>query len=114
MPRGFERCLTRVMSRAFNTDLALALNAAVTVVASRRTAMPVMMTAEVAGQTAEGYDQVLQHVGDAVRRAPGFLLHTSHAVEGGWRVIEVWDSKAAADAFYVEHIVPMLPPGIRP
>lgn len=76
--------------------------------------MPVMMTAEVAGQTAEGYDQVLQHVGDAVRRAPGFLLHTSHAVEGGWRVIEVWDSKAAADAFYVEHIVPMLPPGIRP
>lgn len=76
--------------------------------------MPVMMTADVAGQTAPGYDQVLVLVDKAVRNAPGFVLHTSHAVDGGWRVIEVWESKAQADAFYVAHIVPLLPPGIRP
>ena len=76
--------------------------------------MAVMMTAEVAGQTAEGYDQVLRLVGEAARRAPGFMLHASHAVDGGWRVIEVWASKEEADAFFVEHIVPLLPPGIRP
>jgi len=76
--------------------------------------MAVMMIAEVAGQTEEGYDGMLRSLEPSVQAAPGFVAHASHAVEGGWRVIELWRSKAESDRFYAEHVAPHLPPGIRP
>ena len=33
-------------------------------------------------------------------RSAGALLHAGGPVEGGYRVIEVWQSREAADAFY--------------
>ncbi len=76
--------------------------------------MAVLITAEVAGQTQEGYDGMLHALADTIRAAPGFLLHTSHPVEGGWRVIELWETKEAANQFFAKHVAPNLPPGIRP
>ena len=76
--------------------------------------MPVMVTAEVPGQTAEGYDGMLRHLAEVLKRTPGFVLHTSQASDGGWRVIEIWESKQAANQFFAEHVHPNLPPGIRP
>lgn len=76
--------------------------------------MAVMITVENPGQTEPGYDGMLAVLADVARRAPGFILHTSHATAGGWRVIEVWNSKAEADQFFARSVVPHLPPGIRP
>jgi hypothetical protein len=76
--------------------------------------MPVMVTAEVPGQTAEGYDGMLTHLTAVLKQAPGFILHASEAVEGGWRVIEIWESKHDANQFFAQHVHPNLPPGIRP
>lgn len=76
--------------------------------------MAVLVTAEVKGQTREGYDSMLGALGATLARAPGFVLHTAHPVEGGWRVIEVWESKADSDRFFAQHVAPNLPPGIRP
>jgi hypothetical protein len=76
--------------------------------------MPILMTAEVRGQTPEGYDGVLAVVAEAARRSPGFVMHTSFPMEGGWRVMEVWQSKADSDRFFAEKVVPYLPPGIHP
>ena len=76
--------------------------------------MPVMVTAEVQGQTLQGYEGMLGALGGVIREAPGFLLHTAHPVEGGWRVIEIWESKKAADQFFATTVAPNLPPGIRP
>lgn len=76
--------------------------------------MAVLMVSEVEGQTRQGYDQVLNTVRDAVLRAPGFVMHGAHPVEGGWRLMEVWRSKEDCDRFFVEHVVPYLPPGVRP
>jgi hypothetical protein len=81
---------------------------------TQESVMAVMMIAEVAGQTEEGYDGMLRFLEPSVQAAPGFVAHASHAVEGGWRVIELWRSKADSDRFYAEHVAPHLPPGIRP
>ena len=54
--------------------------------------MAVMVTAEVAGQTRQGYDAIRAGLEGPLKSAPGLILHTSHEVEGGWRVIEIWES----------------------
>jgi hypothetical protein len=76
--------------------------------------MAVMMIAEVAGQNRPGYDGMLQMLATAIEKAPGFVAHASHPVEGGWRVIELWRSKAESDRFYAEHVAAHLPSGVRP
>lgn len=53
--------------------------------------------------TKEGYDELAKAVGQAVDGiAPaGRLAHLSGAMPGGgWRVIDVWESEAAAGAYY--------------
>lgn len=76
--------------------------------------MAVLITAEVAGQTQQGYDGMLQFLEEIIKVAPGFILHTAHPIEGGWRVIEVWETKEAANQFFAKYVAPNLPPGIRP
>jgi hypothetical protein len=76
--------------------------------------MPVMMISEVSGQSPQGYDGMLALVGDALRQAPGLVMHMSHPVEAGWRIVEVWSSREDATRFFAAHIAPNLPDGIRP
>lgn len=76
--------------------------------------MSVMMVSEVRGQSPQGYDAMLAFVGDALRQAPGFIMHMSHPVETGWRIVEVWNSQEDATRFFAAHIAPNLPEGIRP
>jgi quinol monooxygenase YgiN len=76
--------------------------------------MTVLMTAEIAGQTREGYEAMLPRVLDALRNAPGFLMHTAHATPTGWRVVELWESREASGRFFAAHIAPNLPKGIYP
>ena len=58
--------------------------------------MTVIVVAEVPGQTEAGYDGMLEALADPIRRAEGFLLHSAYCVDGQWRVLEVWRSKADA------------------
>src|SRR5262245_6484447 len=76
--------------------------------------MSVMMISEVSGQSPQGYDAMLGLVGDALRQAPGFIMHAAHPVEAGWRIVEVWHSREDAARFFAAHIAPHLPDGIRP
>jgi hypothetical protein len=76
--------------------------------------MAVIMTSEVAGQTLGGYDGLFTKVSPALRQAPGFVLHVSHPLDGGWRVVEIWESREDAARFFAETIAPNLPQGIRP
>jgi hypothetical protein len=75
--------------------------------------MAILIMAEVPNQTREGYEGVLAMVESLLKQAPGFVMHAAYPVEGGWRSIEVWESKAAATDFYAKHIAPNLPPGIK-
>ena len=76
--------------------------------------MAVLVTAEVAGQTQQGYDGMLQFLAESIKAAPGFVLHSAHPVDSGWRILEVWETKEAANQFFAKHVAPNLPPGIRP
>lgn len=76
--------------------------------------MPVLITSEVKGQTQQGYEAMRGVLGDALKQAPGFLLHSAYPVDGGWRIIEVWESKDQASHFFASHVAPNLPAGIRP
>lgn len=76
--------------------------------------MAVLIIADIHGQTAEGYDGMLAALAEPLARAPGLLMHAAQPTEDGWRVIEVWQSKALGDQFYAQQVAPNLPPGIRP
>lgn len=76
--------------------------------------MAVLVTAEVQGQTQEGYDGMLSMLAGGLKMAPGFILHSAHPIEGGWRVIEIWETQDDANQFFAKQVHPHLPPGIKP
>lgn len=76
--------------------------------------MAILISSKVKGQTLEGYDSVLTAVRELVKAAPGFILHCAHPCEDGWLVTEIWRSKAEADQWFVQYVVPNLPAGIHP
>jgi heme-degrading monooxygenase HmoA len=76
--------------------------------------MAVAISADVPGQTKEGYEQTIRLLGDALKGAPGFIMHFGHPIEGGWRVVEVWESSKDAADWFAKHVRPNLPPDIKP
>jgi quinol monooxygenase YgiN len=76
--------------------------------------MATLISTVVKGQTPEGYDQVSRYLHQAIRNAPGFILHTAYSSDDGWHVMEIWNSKAEADEFFVKVVRPNLPEGIHP
>ncbi len=63
--------------------------------------MAIAMLFEVSSLTQEQYDAVAREVG---LPAPGRIFHLAGPMEGGWRVLEVWESQEAADTFYRERL----------
>jgi hypothetical protein len=76
--------------------------------------MPVLIIADVKGQTEQGYDGMIGALEPMFKQAPGLILHTSHPTDDGWRVVEMWQSKAEANQWFATYVAPNLPPGIRP
>ena len=76
--------------------------------------MAVMITAEVPGQTPEGYDGMIGALGGPLRGAKGFIAHWSHPIEGGWRVYEIWATPDDATQWFAQYVHPNLPPGVTP
>lgn len=54
---------------------------------------------EIPGMTREQYEQGLNEL-NLPGPPPGSHLHAGGPMEGGWRIIEVWESEEAAAAFY--------------
>lgn len=75
--------------------------------------MPILMTAEVRGQTRDGYQQVFDALAPCYAQAPGFVVHLSHPTDDGWRVMDVWQSKELCQRFFRTHVAPQLPATVR-
>ena len=75
--------------------------------------MAVLVTADVQGQTREGYDGMLMALGDAVRAAPGFIAHFAAETDTGWRVMELWETQDEANRFFAKFVHPNLPEGVK-
>jgi hypothetical protein len=53
----------------------------------------------------EVYEQIRAHLG--LERPAGGIFHVAGpSPNGGWRVVEVWESEAAANRFFQERFVP--------
>jgi hypothetical protein len=64
---------------------------------------------EFAGVTQEQYDAMHARFGPLGAKAPGFVAHIAGPTDGGWYMLEVWESKADHDRFMQEHVLPNLP-----
>ena len=76
--------------------------------------MAVLITADVPGQTQEGYDRMLATLTPLLRQAKGFIAHGAGPDGDGWRVFEIWESQEDATQFFAKYIHPNLPPGVKP
>jgi len=77
--------------------------------------MAVVMIGEVPGLTAEVYNGMLGGLKPTMLAAKGFIAHSGGpSPEGGWRVIEMWDSEADGQAWFDAYVAPNLPPDIVP
>ena len=76
--------------------------------------MAVLITAEVPGQTQEGYDSMLAVLSPLLRQAKGFVAHGAGPAGDSWRVFEIWESQDDATQFFAKYIHPNLPEGVKP
>jgi hypothetical protein len=70
--------------------------------------MAVVVVNEIAGGSQEFYDQVNPKIMPDGQLPDGCQLHIAGPVEGGWRVITVWDSDERFQQFRDEQLVPVL------
>jgi len=77
--------------------------------------MAVLMIGEVPGLTEEMYAGMIGQLEPVLRASKGFVSHAGGpSPDGGWRVLEVWESQADGDAFFENNVKPNLPPGVVP
>jgi heme-degrading monooxygenase HmoA len=69
--------------------------------------MAIQVVSEIQGMTKEQYEQAIGQIGDQLRRAPGFNHHVAGPMEGGYRVVEIWDSREELDRWLQDTVMPM-------
>ena len=69
--------------------------------------MAVAMMVDNPWGTREAYEAIRAHLG--LERPAGGIFHVAGpSPNGGWRVIEVWESEQEADTFFRERFLPAL------
>jgi hypothetical protein len=66
--------------------------------------MALAILLEIPGVTREQYEGVAKAV-NAAGPPRGSLFHAGGPIEGGWRIVEMWESREAADAFYASDVL---------
>jgi hypothetical protein len=61
--------------------------------------MALAILAEIPDLTREQYEMVVKKVNESGSPA-GALFHAGGPIEGGYRIVEVWETRETADAFY--------------
>ncbi len=51
------------------------------------------------GGTQEQYDAIHSHMNVDGNPPPGLIFHSAGPIDGGWGIIDVWESREAFDAF---------------
>ena len=70
--------------------------------------MAIAVLIEGSGFTQAQYDSVFNDVMPGGRMPAGLLLHLGGPVDGGWRVVDMWESQAAFDKFSQETLAPAM------
>jgi hypothetical protein len=70
--------------------------------------MAVGLLFEIPGMTQEQYDGAVAAGGLENTLPPGQIFHVAGPIEGGWRVIDVWETRADFDRFAEETLKPAM------
>ena len=68
--------------------------------------MAVGLRLKFAGSASEQYDAVHEHMNFEQDPPPGIIFHSAGPIDGGWGVIDVWESREAFDAFLEGRVLP--------
>ena len=68
----------------------------------------VAISLEFKGMTEETYKQLLKEAVPTGTLTPGDLFHIAGPIEGGFKVVNVWESQAKLDAFFQNVMGPAL------
>lgn len=66
--------------------------------------MPVLVVIEVPGGSSELDDALTEAWGIATSPPPGNLLRMAGPMEGGWRVVSLWETRRQFEAFLDERL----------
>ena len=70
--------------------------------------MAIAVVTDTPGGLQERYDAVTAHLNLEREPAAGLILHAAGPIEGGWRVIDVWESEQDAHRFVQDRLRPAL------
>lgn len=76
--------------------------------------MAVGIRIKLAGITQEQFDHVHDQVNPDRTPPKGLLFHASGPIDGGWGIIDFWESRADFDAFAPRIVEGMAAAGIEP
>ena len=68
--------------------------------------MAVAFLQELPGMTQEQYDQIAETLQRRFKTSEGRIFHVAGPMEGGWRVVDVWESQEAVNKFFQEQLGP--------
>jgi hypothetical protein len=77
-------------------------------------AMAVGIRIKLAGITQEQFDHAHDHINPDRTLPKGLLFHASGAIDGGWGIIDFWESRAEFEAFAPRIAEGMAAAGIEP
>ena len=77
--------------------------------------MPVLMIGVVPNLTEEIYGGMIGQLAPQIRAFKGFISHAGGPnPDGGWRVVEVWETEEDGKNWFETIVKPTLPPGVVP
>jgi hypothetical protein len=68
--------------------------------------MAVGIRAKFAGGTQQQYDAIHRHMSIDADPPQGMIFHSAGPIEGGWGVIDFWESREAFDSFAQSQLMP--------
>jgi hypothetical protein len=69
--------------------------------------MAIGILLDFAGGTVEQYDAIMADMNLGGQTPPHAVLHFAGPAEGGWRVVDVWETQEAFDEFARTSIMPL-------
>jgi hypothetical protein len=76
--------------------------------------MAVGIRIKLPGITQEQFDQAHDHINPGRGPLQGMIFHSSGPIDGGWGVIDFWESRADFDAFSGQIAAGMAAAGVHP
>ena len=69
--------------------------------------MTIEVRMEILGMTKENYEAINSQLGPKVNVADGFIAHLAGPIDGGYRVVELWQTQEAYGRFVEEVLLPV-------